>query len=102
MDAASPICGSSRNLVAVSKIAWVLKTVVLKDINTHYSQLLGLDSSWQVSKVDLAPTGNQVVIQLVHSGGKLAVPIVTGNAQEKIWHPSTLGVTWIRYNSRPN
>ncbi len=63
----------------------------MKEINTHLSQLLGLDSSWQVSKVDLDPTGNQVVIQLVHSGGKLRCSDCDGECSRKDLAPER---TW--------
>ena len=63
----------------------------MNDIKTHYSQLLGLDSSWQVSKVNLVLTGNQVVIQLEHSGGKLRCPDCDGECSRKDLAPER---TW--------
>ena len=43
----------------------------MNDLNQHYGALLGLDSSWKVADVDLDLLGNQVVVHLVHAGGRL-------------------------------
>lgn len=46
----------------------------MNDLNAHYSQLLGLDSSWRVENVNLEFSKSQVVIHLGHAGGKLTCP----------------------------
>jgi transposase len=46
----------------------------MKDLNEHYRALLGLDDSWTVADVDLDVDGNQVVIRLLHAGGRLTCP----------------------------
>jgi transposase len=60
----------------------VLYPVVMKDLNQHYSDLLGLDDSWQVDEVDLDLVGNQVVIRLSHTGGLLACPDCGNNCSQ--------------------
>jgi len=63
----------------------------MKDLNTHYSELLGLDSSWQVDEVDLDLDRNQVVVQLSHKEGKLTCAQCEGEcsradlAPERTW-----------------
>lgn len=47
----------------------------MNDLNQHYGALLGLHSSWKVADVDLDHSGNQVVIHLVHVGGRLCCSI---------------------------
>lgn len=46
----------------------------MNDLNSHYRLLLGLDESWKVQNVDVDLDGNQVVIDLEHTGGKLCCP----------------------------
>jgi transposase len=54
----------------------------MTNLNTHYSQLLGLDSSWQVDAVDLDLAGKQVSIGLSHLGGKLVCPECSGSCSQ--------------------
>lgn len=63
----------------------------MKDLNTHYSQLLGLDSCWDVETVDLDLVGNSVVINLAHTGGKLKCPECEGECSRKDLSPER---TW--------
>lgn len=72
----------------------------MTDLNTHYRQLLGLDSSWQVDAVDLDLAGKQVSIRLSHLGGKLVCPSCSGScsqadlAPERTWrHLDTMQFT---------
>ena len=46
----------------------------MNDLNAHYRLLLGLDEAWSVENVDLDLDGNQVLIDLEHTGGKLCCP----------------------------
>lgn len=46
----------------------------MTDLQTHYAQLLALDSSWKVESVVLSLEEKRVLIQLVHGGGKLECP----------------------------
>ena len=46
----------------------------MSDLNRHYSELLGLDDSWQVDDVDLELTASRVVIRISHRGGRLICP----------------------------
>lgn len=46
----------------------------MKDLNTHYRLLLGLDESWEVQNVDLDLDASRVVIDLLHGGGELCCP----------------------------
>ncbi len=43
----------------------------MNNLNEHYSNLLGLDESWKVDRVDLDLAGTEVVIHLLHAGGTL-------------------------------
>lgn len=72
----------------------------MTNLNTHYSQLLGLDSSWQVDSVDLDLAGKQVSVCLSHVGGILACPECSGGcsqadlAPERTWrHLDTMQFT---------
>ena len=46
----------------------------MKDLNQHYTALLGLDSSWNVDSVDLDLPGSRVLIRLSHVGGPVSCP----------------------------
>lgn len=63
----------------------------MNDLNQHYSALLGLDSSWKVADVDLDLAGNQVVIHLVHAGGRLCC---SGCNDECARHDTAPERTW--------
>ena len=72
----------------------------MTDLNTHYSQLLGLDSSWEVEAVDLDLVGKQVSVRLCHMGGKLTCPECSEScsqadmAPERTWrHLDTMQFT---------
>lgn len=72
----------------------------MTNLNTHYSQLLGLDSSWQVDSVDLDLAGKEVSVLLSHVGGKLVCPECSGScsqadlAPERTWrHLDTMQFT---------
>lgn len=43
----------------------------MNELNTHYSQLLGLGEAWVVHQVNLDLTGSRVEIRLQHAGKKL-------------------------------
>ena len=57
---------------------------------TIFSSLLGLDSSWEVSELDLALAENSVKIHVVHVGAalcpvcKLACPL-HDHSDERVW-----------------
>ena len=72
----------------------------MTDLNTHYSQLLGLASSWEVEAVDLDLVGKQVSVRLCHMGGKLTCPECSEScsqadmAPERTWrHLDTMQFT---------
>jgi transposase len=60
-------------------------------LTEHYRQLLGLDSSWEVSEVALSLEDRRVDIHLSHSGGKVACPecgvscTIADHAPERTW-----------------
>lgn len=63
----------------------------MNSLNEHYRDLLGLDESWTVSKVDLQLEESSVVIELTHRGGPLTCPECAGScgkadtAPARVW-----------------
>lgn len=46
----------------------------MSELTNHYRMLLGLDDSWRVEDVNLAPEDKKVEIRVAHVGGRLACP----------------------------
>jgi transposase len=63
----------------------------MKTLSDHYAQLLGLDSSWQVSDVTLELREKRVTIALTHRGGQVPCPScgdfcgIADHAPERSW-----------------
>ena len=48
--------------------------LVMSKLTEHYRQLLGLDTSWEVSAASLSLEEKRVEIILVHRGGRVMCP----------------------------
>ena len=71
-------------------------------LSSHYEQLLGLSSSWQVADVDLSLEAKQVVLHLLHTDNKVACPVcgamcsIYDHSKEHQWrHLDTMEFTTI-------
>ena len=52
----------------------MLRMLLMSKLTEHYRQLLGLDTSWEVSEVSLSLEKKRVEITLVHRGGPVSCP----------------------------
>lgn len=63
----------------------------MSKLTDHYRQLLGLDTSWEVSEVSLSMEEKRVEISLVHRGGRVSCPdcgtecVIADHAPERSW-----------------